>query len=151
MSLFSNGESGSSVRTKLNNAVSYVVEKTLTSSDLLSINASPVEVIPAPGAGKYLVLKWGEALYIPGAIPYSSVSALICIYETGPTDRPIYVVNTEGDLSRAIDYTSASAIGNYQKDDFINAAMVVTCGNDWADGDGQIFLHLEYAIRDVPS
>lgn len=82
----------------------------LSSAQLLAINATPVDIVPAPGAGKIVTIvalvysgHFGSAAYING-------SALGLIY-AGTAKAPSADVCTAAVVNAAADHVSVMAIG----------------------------------------
>lgn len=123
---------------------------TLSSADILDLHNTPVTVVAAPGAGKYLVFHRYDAHYTYGTVGYATLGNGVSLaYGAAGTD--IFAVagaSLSGSVSkvyRAYEDATHDAV------DIINQPIVLVAdAGAMTDGDGTLTAHVWYSIEDVP-
>jgi hypothetical protein len=122
---------------------------TLSSAQLLDLHNTPVTVVAAPGAGKYIDVHRRSAYYSYGTVVYAGTSVPSIAYDGQASGI--------GSLMGAIDATgdTISASSSASLDEaatvYVNKALVVMSdGATFTDGDGTLTVTVWYTIEDVP-
>lgn len=156
MALISNAESGSSVRTKLNAGVTYTTTTQVSSAQIKTLFSSPTIVIPAPGAGKAVLMAWMSAHYIYGTVPYTTGgnSTLVFGYDQTSVNNAAlgdfgdFLIETEDCVSFASNAQESSSflpVADVEN----NPLYILVGGQDLVDGDGTLSVTAHYFIVDV--
>jgi hypothetical protein len=122
---------------------------TLTSAQILALNTTPIALIPAPGAGKYISVDEVVCLLNFNTTQYTGANALEFRYTDGSG------VKVTGDIAAALINAAANradkAIGAAVAVAVANAAIVavVPTANP-AAGDSTIVVDIKYRICDLP-
>jgi len=130
--------------------VLQVANVTITSKELLSLSGSPKILIPAPGAGKY-ILVYGTSIvkFIFNTIPYASTGAVILTASSN--NLWFSIPNT--DLQQSITEVNIYESGVNATNDITNgvnqAVMLYPAGGPLTNGDGEIKMSLQYRIVEI--
>jgi hypothetical protein len=128
---------------------------TLTSAQVQNLKASPITLVPAPGAGNYLNIVAVVVQYKAGSNPYTVPSgghfSLLLGTGTGASG-PIESsdLSATGFIDQAqshIRVPRISAIANAQGN-LENRALTVTNdgGAEWTGGDGSVVINISYNV-----
>lgn len=138
---------------KLNNVINKVTG-TISTAQMLTLGSSPVTIISAPGANKYL-----NILNINISYKYGSV-----VYDFGASDHPTFRFDSSTDAAWIINYLYANGASDYNRilgitatdiygsvPSITNDALIFTTGTngDPTQGDGDIDVVVWYTIEDV--
>jgi hypothetical protein len=127
---------------------------TLSSADILDLHNTPVTLVAAPGAGKYLVPHRVVMCYTHGTTSYATGGGNPIInYAAGAT-----ITEVSGVVGQTDDYLVISD-GTAGNNDlvgapslFVNKAITADGdGNVLTDGDGTLTVTVWYSIEDVPA
>jgi len=123
----------------------YKILVSLTSANLLGMNAAPLSIIPAPGAGRTTIIKSCTAIFDSTATPYANGGVIYLSYNstTPITNNVAATFLTEGDkVYQLLPLNSAGGINT-----LVNTAVTIT--NDTAPfitGTGVLRLIVEYEV-----
>jgi hypothetical protein len=128
------------------------IDAEILAASVKTLNATAVSVIAAPGAGKYIVVNWCEALLVHNGVDYDAAGAgedLVLKY----TDASGAAITDAIDHSGFGDASADSKRFTRGSSDFApvtNAAIVahLLVGEWWgAAGDGDLELRINYTIH----
>ena len=125
---------------------------TLSSADILDLHNTPVTLVAAPGAGKFVVPHEVVAYYSFGTIAYTASGEAPTIRWGGSVSAGDAIMTTSrltGTVD-AIDHASGSGGGDASGIVDIALQAKVTDGS-FADGDGTLTVTVWYSIEDVPA
>lgn len=132
----------------------YARRTALTSSDILALSGTPIELVPAPGPDKVILFKTVMIQFTFGTMAYTAGSNLRVYYGSAGTGR--YVSSTTNTFLQATAdkmYQQADTIISFTyspPSNLVNSALVLTVdGADFATGDGTAVLVIEYTIECV--
>ena len=120
---------------------------TLSSADILDLHNTPVELVAAPGAGKWLVPVQFVAYFTAGASEYLSGGSVVAAWYWG-TERRADIADLSG-TSSSVAVTAVTASGNAS--DVVNKAILIGAVDALTDGDGTLTITVWYSIEDVPA
>lgn len=139
------------LHTSVNEALRYGIRKTtvpLTSADILDLHNTPVELVAAPGAGRFFVPHLIVARTSGGTTPYTVPDAVsIQVGDASWVEvSSLFSVVTGEQVA-----TFIPASVNYATTDVENGAMsIVATDANPTDGDGDVTFTIWYSIEDVP-
>ena len=117
------------------------------SAQLLACHDTPVEIIPAAGAGKFIVLLADSWEYVPGDTGYTIDTNVDLFYSNdlvhsiGDIDMTFFMTGTSYDLR-----SGAAATGTGKP--ALNSSVVLYAKNaNPTDGDGDINVYVDYLIK----
>lgn len=143
-------DSGINAIDDVGSAIGVVQDITVTipSASVLTANGSPVEVIPAPGAGKIIKLISGVKKVDYGTTPYATNTNWRLQYEGAASG--INTVQTIDQNATKYDILGFAALSNYAAVDIENKAVefFVQTGNPTA-GDSDLVFNLQYVIIEL--
>ena len=121
---------------------------TLSSADILDLHNTPVEVVAAPGAGRFLVPHLIVARTSGGTTPYTVPDAVFI--QVGDASwvevSSLFSVVTGEQVA-----TFIPAAVNYATTDVENGAITIySLDDNPTDGDGTLTVTVWYSIEDVP-
>lgn len=117
----------------------------LTSAQLLGMNATPVELIPAPGAGKVIIIDNVLFTMTRTSTAYASGGTIVLNYATGP----VAAINT---IAASVLTTAGAAVTQTVRDGIdaaavANDAIVITNGSGaFTTGTGTASVNIKYRI-----
>ena len=131
----------------------FEVEQTLDTADVQTLNATPVEVIPAPGVGKYIEIESADAWLDYATAAYDDVGA----------GEDFTLRYTDGSGAEVIDAITGTGFGDATADEHrvaraksvepaANAAVVAHIKTgEWyaAAGDSPLKLRVRYRVRSL--
>lgn len=132
---------------------------TITSAEILALNATPKELIAAPGAGKYIVVDEIELFLDYGAAQYAADAGEDFTIQYATSDTAILSVDNDGDgfLLGATDarrvikpaYLNADGSGSlFDVDNADNEAVEAQIlVGEWITGDSDIKWKIKYHIE----
>jgi hypothetical protein len=126
----------------------YYTSVKVTPAELNLLNSSPKELIPAPGAGKAIIVVAADATLVFNTTAYTAGSDLKISYGD---DDGNDILRTYNDLWEATDDESrlfAAYEQNWYTNLNKNVELWALSGN-WLDGDSDIYIHLLYKIIDI--
>ena len=137
---------------KQNTAVQYYTQTvTLTSSQLLALYATPIQILPAPGSNLMYVIQSVSVQYRYSSAAYTLNSAtnLILGFGSTPASYPVAEAALSGLVTATHSVVTQAAFtnSNNASSDVINAALYAT--NDVANlsgGSGTVTLVISYAV-----
>lgn len=120
----------------------------IPSAQILTLFTTPVELIAAPGAGKYMVVEYIEAFNDFGTTAYATdVTGIDVKWAGGPTISNLsqaWAQATADQLATALGYTDQDSVPS-------NAAVQVQANvSDPTTGDGDWRFHIVYRILTLP-
>lgn len=122
---------------------------TLSSADLLALDSTPVELVAAPGAGKYLAVHLVTGYYTYGTTVYDYADGVALCY----TDISNTIIV---DLIETLTVATSDTVINKPPADTTGSANSVVnrpiamSGTAASTGDGTLTLTVWYSIEDVP-
>lgn len=123
-------------------------EVSLTSAQILALATTPVELVPAPGAGKVLQFLGALLILDFGTIAYTENADNLTI---NYTDEAGLTASEVIECTGFIDQTNDEMITAVPVKDIVpvaNAALVLSNENDqFADGDGVMRVKILYAVH----
>lgn len=123
---------------------------TLSSADILDLHNTPVKLVAAPGAGKWVSLKHVDAYLTFGTVPYTVIDPP----RIGYTDGAVYGGLPAGLLTGTADGMFSSpyvSVGTFAATTAVNTALSLYAdGSPFTDGDGTLTITVWYSIEDVP-
>ena len=120
---------------------------TLSSADILDLHNTPVTLVAAPGAGKWLVPVQFVAYFTAGASEYLSGGSVVAAWYWG-TERRADIADLSGTTS-AVAVTAVTATGNAS--DVVNKAILIGAVDALTLGDGTLTVTVWYTVEDVPA
>jgi hypothetical protein len=124
--------------------------KTLTSAQILSLNTTPITIVPAPGANKYIVVKSAMARLNYNTTTYSAADLQLIV-----SAQPQYYLNDtiDGTFSFVTQFIKQnSAVGNVTDLQFLgNTALKAKASANPTSGNGTLDILVEYQILDFNS
>lgn len=128
---------------KLRNAQVSYKDVTVTAAQMDTLNATPVSLVAAPGAGKILVLDRVVAFLDAGATPF----------ELGSGTVDVRYQNSSGGLAAQLTNAFVESATDayfvaYGRDvlALVNQALVLYASADVTAGDGVLYLRLYYRV-----
>lgn len=129
---------------------------TIASADVLTLSTIPVELVPAPGAGKAIQVVSASASMVYGTVPYATNGTLYLMTDAATATAPQFVVSQNsflfGTVTRAVNFIPLSvsplAVTDLQIVDNKPLEAWVFFGNPTA-GDSDITINVVYKIIDV--
>lgn len=123
---------------------------TLSAAEITTLNASPYELVAAPGAGQAVVLRSFIYSFVPGATQYTAGNSVRVIYSTTTGNSLIDPISagviTSASASAAI---KAVPFGNDDPIVTNDALQLYNIGAEFATGDGTLELIFEYQTIDL--
>ena len=119
---------------------------TLTEAEIDVLNSSPYLAIPAPGAGKKIVIHRVSTDYQYGTTIYDNGLAESLYFRANSTNAtsPSIAIN----FSTSVEFNSAPTI-RFDNTSLNNQALYLTSDADFTQGDGVVNLIIYYTIEDV--
>jgi len=156
MTWIANGESGASVRAKLNALQPNRVTVNLSSAQILALDVTPVLIVAAPGAGNFIrVLNIIEDLAF-GTTPYVDTFSSAGLYYGDANGFTIDGIR----LSILSEQSSSKVVLNTVENnpimqgpavDFLNKPITAAAtGGAPTGGDGTIKVTIDYVIDELP-
>ena len=129
---------------------------TIASADVLTLSTIPVELVPAPGAGKAIQVVSASASMVYGTVPYATNGTLYLMTDATTATAPQFAVSQNsflfGTVTRAVNFIPLSvsplAVTDLQIVDNKPLEAWVFFGNPTA-GDSDITINVVYKIIDV--
>lgn len=137
-------------------AVSSTGKIVVSSAHLLSLFSSPVEIIPAPGAGKMVIIVASFYGLIFGTAQYIVTGSFApALFYTSSAGNPADVAPAQGTVlqgsASAVQLISGQFVNSLVSGtaDFENQPVVLTQDADMTDGDGTGSITVLYSIIDL--
>lgn len=121
---------------------------TLSSADILSLHTTPVTLVPAPGAGKWLNVHRAVASMAFGTVAYTIADGVAVFVGT------LIPADLTNSLTAGADRieTFEGQVTNFSPSVVENEALLITDAvADPTDGDGTLTVTVWYSIEDVPA
>lgn len=127
---------------------------TLSSADLLALDSTPVELVAAPGAGKWLNVHRVVGYYSHGTTEYVATGGLPFL-TFGSTSLGEFDCLANQDAitlgwkpaATSVPWTTTVKV---VASEAVNAALVLSVTDPLTDGDGTLTVTVWYSIEDVP-
>lgn len=121
---------------------------TILSASILSANSSPVMLIPAPGAGKYIEVMSGSARLLYNSTTYAANTKLLLILGTATKAQIEDTQILASTATRGIRlYGSASSFGTTDNEIALNQPLYFSVGTgNPTTGNSSMFLSITYRI-----
>ena len=135
------------LHTSVNEALRYGVRKatvTLSSADLLDLHNTPVELVAAPGAGKYTNLHRAVGYYTHATTEYVFTGGLP-ILTFGSTSLGEF--DATGNQDAITPFVSSIKVVASEQ---VNAALLLFVPDAITTGDGTLTVTVWYSVEDVP-
>jgi len=123
---------------------------TLSSAQILDLHNTPITVVAAPGAGKYIAVHKVVAYLNHVTTDYVSSSGDLSVCYSGEEADPYSTVN----LQRSADHIAVEAVQQMSLPaaSMVNVAIVAAAnGSVFTLGDGTLPITVWYTIEDVPA
>ena len=117
---------------------------TLTAAQLDTLNATPISLITAPGAGKFLLVSRVVGFMDFVTTAYAGASQILSIKYTNASGTLIAAFSEVAFGEAAADIIELPAIPLVVP--VLNAAVIASTNADWTTGDGIVYLRLYYRI-----
>jgi len=124
----------------------YVRDITVSSAELLTLNTSPISLIPAPGAGKYIEIKRVELFLDYETTTYSNINPLSVSYGASVELQQIPtsgLLDTTNDERQCVHHSSNHVIG---ENEGITLGMLIA---NPTSGDSPLKIRIDYKIIEV--
>ena len=132
----------------INEALRYGVRKAivpLSSADILDLHNTPIELVAAPGAGKWLNVHRVVGYYSHGTTEYVFTGGLMFL-TFGSTSLGEFDATANQDA-----ITPWTTTVKVVASEAVNAALVLFVTDAITDGDGTLTVTVWYSIEDVPA
>ena len=125
---------------------------TLSSAQLLALHTTPITLVAAPGAGKWLAVHRILWFYSYGTVQYASstTSEPYLGYGTLPLATGADIVSDADDIVKGGDLDLPGSVAS----DLVNKTLAVQtdgAGQEFTLGDGTLTVSVWYSIEDVPA
>ena len=135
----------------INEALRYGVRKatvTLSSADILALDSTPVTIIAAPGAGKWLVPHQVTLAVDFATTPYVNGDNWPGLYYAGPGPQiKALDILSQASSARSMESPTVGADATNTDD----VAIVAGYGSPSTDGDSALTVIVWYSIEDSPA
>lgn len=142
----------------INEALRYGVRKAivpLSSADILDLHNTPIELVAAPGAGKWLNVHRVVGYYSHGTTEYVATGGLMFL-TFGSTSLGEFDCLANQDAitlgwkpaATSVPWTTTIKVAASEA---VNAALVLSVTDPLTDGDGTLTVTVWYSIEDVPA
>ena len=121
------------------------IEVALTTAQVLALDATPVELIPAPGAGKVIQLLGGVVILDYAGVQYANGAVLVLKYTNGSGAAASDNVAAASVTTAADRMTTIIPVLNVVP--VANAAIVLTTASAFDTGTSPLRIKLMYAIH----
>jgi len=122
---------------------------TLSSANILDLHNTPITLVAAPGAGKWLLVHRVGSYFEYGTVAYAGVDPVVYIEYDGTTTSTVPIL-----ADRTADHTEApvitSAFTTAAATDRVNKALTAIAFDAITDGDGTLTVTVWYTVEDVP-
>lgn len=141
------------LHTDINEALRYGIRKatvTLSSADILALNTTPITLVAAPGAGKYLGIH-KVLVHLTGSTTAYTLVDSVGVRLTGSTPFLSLATLLSGDTgNRTYQFSTLEPSGGTSA--FENTAVdLYAIDGDPTLGDGGLVITVWYSIEDVPA
>mgnify|MGYP001559163319 CR=1 FL=1 len=130
----------------------FEVDVVITSAQILAMNASPVELVPAPGSDKYLEFLGAQAI-MDSAVAYAGVGAtedLVVRYTDGSGAIVSTTLETTGFIDQTTDQIRTHKAISTDVTPVVNAALVAQIINgEITTGTGTLRYRVRYKIHET--
>lgn len=123
----------------------------ITSAQILAMGSTPIELLPAPGVGKYYDIERIFIEYSLNTTPYTwGTSSFLRLR---PYDKRIYTFSSDGEIAIFKDYLTAEADGvlgiTIQQNEYLNHNVTLRTddASDPTLGDGTLRAIITYTVR----
>jgi hypothetical protein len=122
---------------------------TIATADVLTLNATPIEVIAAPGAGFGIQVVYATNSVDWNSVAYATNTTLVLSNPTGGLSQMIDSgsITATANLTSVFDLTPGAALGNIVENEGVEAS--INTGNPTA-GDSDITIEGYYRIVTLP-
>lgn len=123
------------------------IDVKITAAQMDTLNATPVSLIPAPGAGLVTLVQGVFTRVVPGATPFELGSGTLGFQYTDGSGvvAATAVTNAVAESATATSFVSIATAGV----PVLNAAIVFTASADVTAGDGALYIRIYYKTIDV--
>lgn len=135
------------IAVNLGNTIRSYVDVKLTSAQLDTLNATPVSLIAAPGAGKVIIVDKVVGFLDYNSAAYAGSSEVLSIRYTNGSGATICSFQEAGFLEATADTYEVPAIIDVLP--VANAAIVAAANADLTSGNSPIYLRLYYTVLDL--
>jgi hypothetical protein len=120
----------------------------LTAAQINTLHSAPVTVIPAPGAGKVLVLDSLSIQTLPGTVNFTSGGAITAVYHGGSTALHASSLPNTVVQSGTGSITNLGPLGasNGLTLSVNTGVDIVAASADFASGNGALVINLWYSV-----
>jgi hypothetical protein len=138
---------GSIVSQNINQSLSQVIQITLTAAQIIAMNATPVTIIPAPGAGKSILVDYIMIRFTypaSGGVQFTGGGAVSAQYSGGAavaTTLPAATITAAASADTVLGNTAANITATQ------NAAITLTNATaPFAAGNGTLTVFVYYSV-----
>jgi hypothetical protein len=123
----------------------------LSSVDILALNVTPIQILPAPGAGKTYIGHEGQIIYYAGGVPYTIAGGSFIGYVFALGGTSFWIEYVDNLITLATSAVKQGFAGGTAIDLTVatNAALLVQLTSAATLGNGTVRLILDYSVVDV--